>query len=142
MGALDQYIPLAGAGCTSGAVFGSGSGGKGMYGPFGGGCRCAGPEGAGEDLVPCGVFGAIADVERRLRGLGAVGFMRLGDNEAGTGVEIAGGDRGLFGLGVAVPLLCVEGGLEDFGDVGPASFCDKDCDRCRNANSEAFFLLS
>jgi len=61
----------------------------------------------------------------------------------GIGVEVAGGDRGLSGFGVAVPLLCAEGGFElDFGDVGPASFCDKDCDRCRNANSEAFFLLS
>lgn len=29
-GARDQYIPLAGAGWTSGAVFGSGSGGNGI----------------------------------------------------------------------------------------------------------------
>lgn len=32
-GARDQYMPLAGAGCTSGAVFGSGREGNGMCGP-------------------------------------------------------------------------------------------------------------
>lgn len=34
-GARDQYMPLAGAGSTSGAVFWSGSGGKGTCGPRG-----------------------------------------------------------------------------------------------------------
>ena len=32
-GARDQYMPLAGAGWTSGAVFGSGNGGYGVCGP-------------------------------------------------------------------------------------------------------------
>jgi len=53
------------------------------------------------------------------------------------------GDKECSGLGVTLPLRLGGGSFElNFGDDGPASFCDKDCERCRNAKSEAFFLLS
>jgi hypothetical protein len=69
-GARDQYMPLAGAGCTSGVVLGSGRGGKGMCGPLG--ARWAGViflGGAGEETSPAAEgLGAMADVERRFRG--------------------------------------------------------------------------
>lgn len=87
IGARDQYMPLAGAGCTSGAVFGSGRGGNEVCGPRGGrGAGVAVRGGAGE-VAPGGVgFAAIADVERRFRG-------RLGsgeeEREAG-GLAVAG----------------------------------------------------
>jgi hypothetical protein len=96
---------------------------------------------AGEGL-PWEGFGAIADVDRRLRGRAAVGLLilRLDAEAAGAGARLA--EEALSGLGVALPLLCVEGGLDDLGDEVLESLCDIDCDRCRSVNSEVFFLLS
>jgi len=119
-------MPLAGAGSTSGAVFGSGSGGKGMCGPRGG--RWAGVVflvvmGEGP---PASLFGlgAIAEVERIFRGLRASGF--AGGAEGGAGVLETGGESGLSGLGVLPPR---DGGRleEDLGDS--ESFWDNDCER-------------
>jgi hypothetical protein len=42
-------------------------------------------------LAEWAVLGAIAEVDRRLRGRGAVGFMRFGDELAG--VAVVDGDR-------------------------------------------------
>jgi hypothetical protein len=69
IGAQDQYMPLAGAGWTSGAVFGSGKGGNEVCSPRGGrGAGVVSRGGAGEG-APAGLgFAAIADVERRFRG--------------------------------------------------------------------------
>lgn len=99
-------------------------------------------------------MGAIADADRRLSGRGAVGFVRFGDEAEGAGVDVdavVGGERGCSvavavpdpdpDRGVARPLLCDEGGFELLGDE-LESFCDNDCERCRKASSEAFFLLS
>jgi hypothetical protein len=69
VGARDQYIPEAGAGATSGAVFGSGRGGNDVCGPL-----------AAFEAVSVGLevefvvedeelgLLAIADVERRAKG--------------------------------------------------------------------------
>jgi hypothetical protein len=89
IGARDQYMPLAGAGCTSGAVFRSGKGGKEVCGPRGG--RGAGvvlSGGAGE-AAPAGVgFAAIADVERRFRGR-----LESGEEERDAGGLATAGER-------------------------------------------------
>lgn len=61
-------------------------------------------------------MGAIADADRRLRARGAVGFVISGDEVDATGVDVVdvvGGESGWSGLGVARPLLCADGGLED-----------------------------
>jgi hypothetical protein len=143
-GARDQYMPDAGAGSTFGAVFGSGSAGKEMCGArvwregvawFAAGedadcdCDCEG----GVD------FGAIADVERRFRGRWVVG-VGFGDIIGRPGVDV-GGERGVSGLGVLLPLL-VDAALELLDEGEEASFCESDCDRARSANSGAFFRLS
>lgn len=132
-------MPDAGAGSTSGAVLGSGSVGKEVCGPRAGreeGVVWRG--GAGEEDVELGVgFAAIADVERRFRGRWVAGF---GDVDGGAAVEVVGGDRGLSGFGVLLPLLCADGGLELLGEE--VSFCESDWERCRSASSDAFFLLS
>jgi hypothetical protein len=122
-GARDQYMPLAGAGWTSGAVFASGRGGNGMCGPRG--ARWAGVElfgGAGEELVAVLGLAAIADVERRFKGRGVVAVEANREADGGAeGVE-TGGERGFSGLGVALPLPCDEDGgfgvfeLEDEDD--------------------------
>lgn len=78
--------------------------------------------GAGELDADCGVLDAIADVDRRLRGRGAVGFIRFGDEAEGAGVDTVGGERGSSGLGVALPFLCAEGGFGLLGDVELESF--------------------
>lgn len=128
-GASDQYMPDAGAGSTSGAVFGSGSVGKDVCGPRAGreeGVVWRG--GAGDEDCDCdcavGVgFAAMADVERRFRGRwGGVGF---GDVDGGARV-VVGGERGLSGLGVLLPLLCADGGLELLDEGEELSFCVKD----------------
>lgn len=61
-------------------------------------------------------------MERRFRGRWAV--VGFGDVAGGAMAEIVGGERGLSGLGVLLPLLCAEGGLELLEDE--PSFCDKD----------------
>lgn len=69
MGARDQYIPEAGAGATSGAVFGSGRGGNDVWGPLAGfEAAIVGLE--VEFVVEDEELGllAIADVERRAKG--------------------------------------------------------------------------
>lgn len=70
-------------------------------------------------------FGAMADVDRRLRGRGAVGFVRFGDAaEEDDGVD----GPCSCGLGVVeCPLPCADGGFElelelDFDDEGCDSF--------------------
>ena len=129
-GARDQYMPLAGAGETEGAFVGEGKGGKGMYGPdVGAPGRCEDVDvlrfGAGEG-PECGVLGAMADVERRLRGLEAVGFVRFGEevDVGAVGVEVVGGERGISGRGVVLPFLRPEGDLGLFGEE--ESFCGSD----------------
>ncbi len=71
MGARDQYIPEAGAGVTSGAVLGSGRGGKDVCGPLAGftaEAESLGVEaGVGEEVAVDGLL-AIADVERKATG--------------------------------------------------------------------------
>jgi len=89
-------------------------------------CRCEGVVtdlcGAG-DVPPGCDFGAIADVERRLRGRGAVGFVRFGDAaEEDAGV---GGACSCDLWVVELPLPCADGGFElelDFDDGGCDSF--------------------
>jgi hypothetical protein len=68
--------------------------------------------------------------------------MRFGEEAEGAGVDAVGGERGISGLGVALPFLCAEGGLGLFGEEELESFWDSDCERERNASSDAFFLLS
>lgn len=116
-------MPLAGAGSTSGAVFGSGSGGNGMCGPRGG--RWAGVvflvvTGEGP-LASLFGLGAIAEVERMFRGRRSSGF--AGGAEGGAGVLETGGERGFSGLGV---VAARDGGRleEDLGDS--ESFWDND----------------
>jgi len=117
-GACDQYIPEAGAGRTSGAVLGSGKGGKGMYGP-----RDRTVEtirwGAGEGALD-GVLGAMADVERRFRGrltsLVGRGSTKVDEDDIVPVPDpdpVVGGERGFSCRGVSLPLLCVEGGFEE-----------------------------
>jgi hypothetical protein len=113
-GARDQYMPLAGAGSTSGAVFGSGSGGNGTCGPRGG--RWAGVvfcEVMGEGFPSLLGFEAIADVDRIFKGLRGSGVAC--GAATGAGVLEIGGERGLSDFGV---LPEREGGRfeEDFGD--------------------------
>lgn len=146
-GALDQYIPDAGAGWTFGAFSGSGSGGKEVCGPRGvfwwvvttilrsgaGAGPFAGTAGLG--------LAAIAEVERRFRG--REGF---GGAEGAFGVVVnRAGDTGLSGF-ACLPALCITGGSfeeGDFDDEGEEdSFCVKDCERVRKVRSECFFLLS
>lgn len=83
MGARDQYIPEAGAGATSGAVLGSGRGGKDVCGPLGffatGTVGFGVVDGAGELVLGCLL--AMAEVERR-----AVG--RRGSSLPGAAVEL------------------------------------------------------
>ena len=133
-------MPDAGAGSTSGAVLGSGSVGKEVCGPRAGreeGVVWRGGPGD-EEEVELGVgFAAIADVERRFKGRWAAG---LGEVGGGAVVEVEDGETGLSSLDVLLPLLCADGGLELLGEG--LSFCDSDWERCRNASSEAFFLLS
>ena len=92
-------MPLAGAGCTSGAVLGSGRGGKARCGPRG--ARWAGVVfrgGAGEEEPPATEgLGAMADVERRFRGRRE----SAGEEEAAgaAGVLELGGESGCSGLG-------------------------------------------
>ena len=117
-----------------------------MYEVFRWGCLCEGVVtdlwGAG-DVPPGCDLGAIAEVDRKFRGLGVPGLARLGDAaEEGAGI----GGICSCGLGVVEwPLLCADGGFElelDLDDGECDSFCDSECDRCRNARSDAFFLLS
>jgi len=86
-------------------------------------------------------FGAMADVDLRLSGRGAVGFIRFGEVIDGVGVEAVGGDKVCSTLGV-LPLLCTEGGFEE--DLGGEldSFWLRDCDLWRNPSSDVFFLRS
>jgi hypothetical protein len=110
-GARDQYMPLAGAGWTSGAVFGSGKGGYGMCGPRG--ARCAGGVllgGAGEEVPAVLGLGAIADVERRFKGRGVVALET--EREADGG---AGGERGFSCFDALLPLLCDDDDEGGFG---------------------------
>jgi len=71
VGARDQYIPEAGAGATSGAVLGSGGGGKDVWGPLAGfEARAVGlgvVVGVGEEVEVDGLL-AMADVERKATG--------------------------------------------------------------------------
>jgi hypothetical protein len=71
VGAIDQYIPEAGAGATSGAVLGSGSGGKDVWGPLAGfeaGVVGLGVvAGVGEEVIVDGLL-AMADVDRKAMG--------------------------------------------------------------------------
>jgi len=71
VGARDQYIPEAGAGATSGAVLGSGRGGKDVWGPLAGfeaGAVGLGVvAGVGEDVAVDGLL-AMAEVERKATG--------------------------------------------------------------------------
>lgn len=128
-------MPLAGAGSTSGAVFGSGRGGNGICGPRGG--RWAGVVvrgGAGDDPPSLG-FGAIAEVERRLSG------RRDSGTANGPGVLDTGGEVG--GSGLVVWVREEDGFVADFEvDTEEGSFWERDWDRCRRASSDAFFLLS
>jgi hypothetical protein len=92
IGAWDQYIPEAGAGCTSGAVSGEGRAGYAVYGRCCAGARCDGVafrEGVGDDVLPSDDFGAIADVERRFKGRDAAGLLilRFGEDAEGFGVR-------------------------------------------------------
>jgi hypothetical protein len=87
-----------------------------MCGPRG--ALCAGGVlfgGAGEEVPAVLGLGAIAEVERRFKGRGAVALDT--DKEADSGAEgfETGGESGLSGLDVLLPLLCDdEGGLGDF----------------------------
>ena len=113
-GARDQYMPLAGAGSTSGAVFGSGRGGNGTCGPRGGRWAGVAFRGViGEEFPSLCGFGAIADVDRIFRGLRGSGVAC--GAATGAGVLETGGERGLSSFGV---LPEREGGRfeEDFGD--------------------------
>lgn len=104
-------MPLAGAGSTSGAVFGSGRGGKGVCGPRGRWAGVAFREVVtGEGFPSLFGFEAIADVERMFRGLRGSGVLA-----AGAGVLETGGERGLSGFGVVAERGggCFE---EDLGD--------------------------
>lgn len=123
-GARDQYIPLAGAGCTSGAALGSARGGKDLCTPRG--ARWAGGPfraGVGDELLSC-CFDAIADVDRRLRGLAAAAAAGLGvglkdDTE---GVPEIDGESGLSDLGIL--LGGPAGGpavVGDFADLGDSN---------------------
>jgi hypothetical protein len=71
VGARDQYIPEAGAGATSAAVFGSGRGGKDVCGPLVGfGVAVDGfgvVDGGIGDVLVDGLL-AIADVDRKATG--------------------------------------------------------------------------
>jgi hypothetical protein len=82
-------MPLAGAGCTSGAVFESGKGGNEVCGPRGGrGAGVVFRGGAGE-ATPAGEgFAAIADVERRFRGR-----LESGEEEREVGGLATAGER-------------------------------------------------
>jgi hypothetical protein len=81
------------------------------------------------DEAELGVLGAIADADRRLRGRGAGGFMRFGDEARGAGVDVVGESGwsadGRSARGVARPLLCADGGFGVLGDE-LESFCDSD----------------
>jgi hypothetical protein len=72
VGARDQYIPEAGAGATSGAVLGSGRGGKDVWGPLTVFATGVAGFGAVADADEEGVVGllAMADVERKATGRG------------------------------------------------------------------------
>jgi hypothetical protein len=115
-GARDQYMPLAGAGWTSGAVFGSGKGGNGICGPRA--TRWAGGVlfgGAGEELPAVLGLEAIADVERRFKGRGVVALETAREADCGAEGFETGGERGLSGLELLLPLLCDDdGGFGDF----------------------------
>jgi hypothetical protein len=67
VGARDQYMPEAGAGATSGAVLGSGRGGKDVWGPLtgfeAGAVGLGVVAGVGEEVVVDGLL-AMAEVER------------------------------------------------------------------------------
>ncbi len=133
-------MPLAGAGSTSGAVFGSGRGGYGMCGPRGGLCAGVVFRGGAGDEPPSLGLDAIADVDRKLRGRRGSGV-----TASGAGVLEPAGEVGPSVLAAVLsPLLCADGGFVADLDVDGegASFCDSDWDRCRSANSDAFFLLS
>lgn len=71
MGARDQYMPEAGAGATSGAVLGSGRGGKDVWGPlmgFEAGAVGLGViVGVGEEVAVDGLL-AMAEVDRKAIG--------------------------------------------------------------------------
>jgi len=85
-GARDQYMPLAGAGWTSGAVFGSGKGGNGICGPLAARWADGVLFGGAEEELPAVLgLGAIADVERRFIGRGVVALET--DREADGGAE-------------------------------------------------------
>ena len=91
-------------------------------------------EGEGCDGVD---FGAIADVDRRFRGVWfVVGFR----DAVGLGGANVGVDRALSGLGVLLPL--VTGALELLVEGEGLSLWESDCERDRNATSETFFFLS
>lgn len=76
----------------------------------------------GELAAEWGVLGAIADVDRRLRGRWTVGFVRFGDEAEATAFEAVGGERGYSALDVALPFLCADGGFGLFGDDDVDSF--------------------
>jgi hypothetical protein len=85
----------------------------------------AGFVGAGEDELEEDVFAvgldAIADVERRFKGRGGFGLAN-----GGGGMLELGGEIGISGLGVCLPLLCADGGFDaDLGEDAE-SFCDSD----------------
>lgn len=146
IGAWDQYMPDAGAGCTSGAVSGEGRGGNAVYGRCWAGTRCDGVvfrDGAGDVVFPSEGFGAMADVERRFRGRDARGLLilRFGEDAEGLGVRCVGDGRVVSDFEGMLPLLYMGGSFVDLGDVVD-SLCDSDWDRCRGDTSAAFFRRS
>jgi hypothetical protein len=70
--------------------------------------------GVGDGMLPsCLGFDAMADVDRRFRAL----FEADVDWERGGAFSrVLGGESGLSGFGVALPLPCVVGDLADLGD--------------------------
>jgi hypothetical protein len=93
--------------------------------------------GAGEEAF--GVFGAMADVERRAGGRRGSSFVELEvEDWIGAGV----GDL-RFSEALRSPLLREDGfGVDGEADVDVEGVLDKDCDRDRKAKSEAFLRLS
>lgn len=79
-------------------------------------------EGAAEEVLPSDGLGAMADVERRLRGRDAVGslMLRFGDNAAGFGAVVE--EWVLSNGDVVFPFLYTGADLDGFGDVVVESF--------------------
>lgn len=102
-----------------------------MYGRCWAWTRCEGVRfggGVGDEVLPSGCFGAIAEVERRFRGRDAAGLLilRLGEEADGLGARCVGEGRAISNFEGPFPLLCAEGGLDDFGGVVEESLWDRD----------------